>query len=286
MVTKEIGGYTMQFGFIGTGSMGKIVIESLIEAKSVLPSQIYASNRTFEKVMELAKTYTGLHAYPSNIKVAEQSDVLFLCVKPLEFKKVIDEIAPYSREDQIVVSITSPVEIKDLEKLLPAKIAKIIPSITNSAQSGASLMMAGERVSESDREYLYQLMSSISQPIWIDEQYTRVSSDIVSCGPAFMSFLLQKFIDAAVRETGISKEQATALASSMIVGMGELLAKEKFSLPSLQQRVCVPGGVTGAGIKVLEKETVDVFNKLIRETHHKYREDIQGVAQMFYEREI
>jgi competence protein ComER len=72
----------------------------------------------------------------------------------------------------------------------------------------------------------------------------------------------------------------------MIVGMGELLAKEKFSLPSLQQRVCVPGGVTGAGIKVLEKETVDVFNKLIKETHHKYREDIQGVAEMFYEREI
>jgi competence protein ComER len=276
----------MQFGFIGTGSMGKIVIEAFIEAKSVLPSQIHVSNRTFEKAKELAKTYTGLHAYPSNARVAERADVLFLCVKPLEFKKVIDEITPYSREDQIVVSITSPVEIKDLETLLPARIAKIIPSITNSAQSGASLMMAGDRVSESDREYLYQLMSSISQPIWIDEQYTRVSSDIVSCGPAFMSFLLQKFIDAAVRETGIPQEQATALASSMIVGMGELLAKEKFSLPSLQQRVCVPGGVTGAGIKVLEKETVDVFDKLIRETHHKYREDIQGVAEMFYEREV
>jgi competence protein ComER len=276
----------MQFGFIGTGSMGSIVIEALIEAKSVLPSQIYASNRTFEKVKELAKTYTGLHAYPSNTKVAEEADVLFLCVKPLEFKKVIDEITPYTRKDQIIVSITSPVEIKDLEKLLPAKIAKIIPSITNSAQSGASLMMAGERVSESDRDYLYQLMSSISQPIWIDEKFTRVSSDIVSCGPAFMSFLLQKFIDAAVIETGIPQEQATALASSMIVGMGELLAKEKFSLPSLQQRVCVPGGVTGAGIKVLEKETEDIFNKLIRETHHKYREDIQGVSEMFYEREI
>jgi competence protein ComER len=276
----------MQFGFIGTGSMGSIVIEALIEAKSVLPSQIYASNRTFEKVKELAKTYTGLHAYPSNTKVAEVADVLFLCVKPLEFKKVIDEITPYTRKDQIIVSITSPVEIKDLEKLLPAKIAKIIPSITNSAQSGASLMMAGERVSESDRDYLYQLMSSISQPIWIDEKFTRVSSDIVSCGPAFISFLLQKFIDAAVIETGIPQEQATALASSMIVGMGELLAKEKFSLPSLQQRVCVPGGVTGAGIKVLEKETEDIFNKLIRETHHKYREDIQGVSEMFYEREI
>jgi competence protein ComER len=276
----------MQIGFIGTGSMGSILLEALIEAKSVLPSQIHASNRTFSKVKELAKTYTGLRAYPTNSKVAERTDLLFLCVKPLEFKNVVDEIAPYVKENQIVISITSPVEIKDLEKLLPAKIAKIIPSITNSVRSGASLMIAGERLSDQDKEFLYHLMSSISQPLWIDEQYTRVSSDIVSCGPAFMSFILQKFIDAAVRETGIPREQATSLASYMIVGMGELLGQEKFSLTTLQQRVCVPGGVTGAGIKVLESEIIDVFDKLFKETHLKFHEDVQGVHEMFYEKEV
>jgi competence protein ComER len=276
----------MQIGFIGTGSMGSILLEALIEAKSVLPSQIHASNRTFSKVKELAKTYTGLRAYPTNSKVAERTDLLFLCVKPLEFKNVVDEIAPYVKENQIVISITSPVEIKDLEKLLPAKIAKIIPSITNSVRSGASLMIAGERLSDQDKDFLYHLMSSISQPLWIDEQYTRVSSDIVSCGPAFMSFILQKFIDAAVRETSIPREQATSLASYMIVGMGELLGQEKFSLTTLQQRVCVPGGVTGAGIKVLENEIVDVFDKLFKETHLKFHEDVQGVHEMFYEKEV
>jgi competence protein ComER len=276
----------MQIGFIGTGSMGRILIEAFIEAETILSSNIHASNRTSAKVEELANSYPGLHAHRSNREVAQRSDLLFLCIKPLEFKKVVDEISPYLTSEQIVISITSPVEIKDLENLLPSKVAKIIPSITNSVRSGASLMIAGERLSSKEKGLLYHLMESISQPIWIEEQYTRVSSDIVSCGPAFLSFILQQFIDAAVRERGIPKDQATALASCMTVGLGELLAQEKFSLPTLQERVCVPGGVTGAGLKVLEGEINNMFDLLFRETHHKFEEDQQGVYEMFYEKEV
>jgi competence protein ComER len=276
----------MQIGFIGTGSMGKILIEALIEAKTLLPSNIHASNRTFSKVKDLAQTYTGLHAYPTNIRVAQKADILFLCIKPLEFKKVIDEIFPFVHPNQLIVSITSPVEIKDLEGMLPAKIAKVIPSITNSARSGASLMVAGYRLTSRDKETIYELMNTISQPIWINESFTRVSSDIVSCGPAFMSFLLQQFIEAATRETGIPKEQATSLATCMLIGMADLLAQNRFTLSTLQERVCVPGGVTGAGLKVLDNELNDMFDLLFRETHKKFEEDIQHVNAMFYEKEL
>ncbi|WP_202080715.1 late competence protein ComER [Caldalkalibacillus salinus] len=273
----------MQVGFIGTGSMGRILIESFIESKALLPSQIHASNRTFSKVKSLAQTYTGLHAYPSNTRVAQRSDLVFLCIKPLEFKNVIDDIAPYLHEKQLVVSITSPVDIKDLQELLPTKVAKVIPSITNSVQSGASLIMCGDRCTEEDRDALHQLMEKVSEPLWIDEQYTRVSSDIVSCGPAFLSFLLQEFINAAERVTGLPKPQATALASHMLVGMAELISRDRFTLETLQEKVCVPGGVTGAALKVLERECVGVFDKLVLETHRKFKEDAQGVQDTFYE---
>lgn len=68
--------------------------------------------------------------------------------------------------------------------------------------------------------------------------------------------------------------------------MGELLAQNKFSLATLQERVCVPGGVTGAGIKVLESEMGDVFDGLFKQTHQKFHEDIQEVNEMFYEKEL
>lgn len=281
MSIQLVGGIKMQVGFIGTGSMGSILIEAFIEANTLLPSQVHASNRTFSKVKDLAKKHTGLHAYPSNITVAQKADILFLCIKPLEFKTALDDIEQYVRAEQIIVSITSPVDILHLEANSKAKIAKIIPSITNSVQSGASLMIAGKRLTASDKNLLYNLMSTISQPIWIDERHTRVSSDIVSCGPAFISFLLQEMIDAAHRERGLSKQQATMLVSHMIIGLGDLLGQEKFTLATLQDKVSVPGGVTGEGLKILEAETGDMFDLLFRQTHLKYDDDIEKVNKMF-----
>ena len=49
------------------------------------------------------------------------------------------------------------------------------------------------------------LFTKISVPVTIDEKITRVASDIVSCGPAFFSYLLQRFILAAVKETEIDQ---------------------------------------------------------------------------------
>ena len=69
-------------------------------------------------------------------------------------------------------------------------------------------------------------IQNISTPLVIEEDITRVSSDIASCGPAFFSYLLQCFINAAVDKTNITHEEATTLVSEMVVGMGKLLEKK------------------------------------------------------------
>ena len=72
---------------------------------------------------------------------------------------------------------------------------------------------------------LLRLFKNISTPLVIEEDITRVSSDIASCG-AFFSYLLQCFINAAVDKTNITHEEATTLVSEMVVGMGKLLEKK------------------------------------------------------------
>lgn len=147
----------MKVGFIGTGSMGSLLIESFINSNALKPQQISASNRTHSKVTELARRYPGLHAAQSNRETAAESDVLFICVKPLESKAVTDEIRDVITEEQIVVSITSPVQIRILEHALKAKVSKIIPSITHQVGSGASLCIHGSRITEEDRTLLEEL---------------------------------------------------------------------------------------------------------------------------------
>lgn len=271
----------MKVGFIGTGSMGSILIEAFIQSGALNPEQIVATNRTIAKVERLAAVYPGLQAAHSNIEAAQQSELLFLCVKPSDYKTVIDDIQGIARPEQIIVSITSPVMIYQLEQQLPSKIAKIIPSITNYVFSGATLCMYGDRLDIEDKELLENLVSHISAPVRVSEQHTRISSDLSSCGPAFLAFFIEKFIQAAVEETGISEDEATQLASEMTLGTGKLLTTGGFTPATLQQRVSVPGGITAEGLRMMQKELRGLFNNLVRTTHSKYEEDLEKVEVLF-----
>ncbi|WP_028561698.1 late competence protein ComER [Paenibacillus pinihumi] len=276
----------MNIGFIGTGSMGSLLIDSFIQSGALLPGQIKAANRSFTKAESLATRHPGLQAVTSNVEAAADRDIVFLCVKPLDYKKVLDEIKASMQPEQMIVSITSPVLLAQLEECVPSKVAKVIPSITNYTLSGASLCIYGSRTSEQDHRRLEELLSHISQPLRIEERYTRIVSDLSSCGPAFFAYLLQRFVDAAVEETGIDHDEAVTLASNMLLGTGKLLTEGGFTPLELQARVSVPGGITAQALQMLDHELEGVFNRLVRTTHAKYNEDVQKVTAAFYEEKI
>jgi competence protein ComER len=271
----------MNVSFIGTGSMGGTLIESFVRSGALLPGQITITNRTYDKAEQLASRYPGMHAVRTNAEAVHGSNLVFLCIKPLDFKSVIDEIKASIQPEQMIVSITSPVLLAHLEEWLPCKIAKVIPSITNMMLSGASLCIYGSRLDAIDQAMLEGLLSHISDPIRIDEQYTRVVSDLSSCGPAFMAYLLQQFVDAAVLETGIDRTDAVRLAGSMLHGTGLLLTEGGMTPETLQARVSVPGGITAAALRQLDSEMSGVFERLIQTTHAKFREDLEKVDQSF-----
>lgn len=271
----------MKVGFIGTGSMGSLLIDSFIRSGALLPEQIRVSNRTAKKALELAARHPGLTVSRSNEETAAKSDLFFLCVKPGEFKPVIDEIHEYLHISQIAVSITSPVQLYHLESTLPCKVAKIIPSITNQTGSGVSLCIYGSRIKEKDRLLIESLLSFISRPIRVLESHTRITSDFSSCGPAFLSFFVEKWIDAAVEMTGADRPTLNALAGEMLLGTGKLLTEEGFSPEQLQKRVAVPGGITAQALSLLGNRLDGLFHQLITTTHDKYEEDLEKLDAAF-----
>ncbi|MCQ6558377.1 late competence protein ComER [Paenibacillus mendelii] len=276
----------MNVGFIGIGSMGSLLIDAFIGSGALDPTQITASNRTYAKAEAMALRYPGLRAVRENSEAAAGSDIVFLCIKPHEYKTIIHELRNVIQPHQIIVSITSPVMLAQLEDWLPCKIAKVIPSITNYVCCGATLCMYGQRMAQRDRERLNSLLAHISEPLHIDERHTRIVSDLSSCGPAFMAFVLQKFIDAAVEETGIEREEAQAIASTMLAGTGHLLTEGGMTPEQLQARVSVPGGITAQALDLLNREMNGVFNAVIRTTHAKYRDDLAKVSISLYGEEV
>lgn len=273
----------MKIGVIGTGSMGTILLESFVDARVYIEHDFMMTNRSIGKSYALSEQLPMIEVVDRSTELVQYCDLIFICVKPLQFPDLLREVKSYVTSDTIIISITSPITVTQLEEMVPCKVARAIPSILNRAMTGPSLLSFGERCTENDKAVIHQLMSTISKPLVIDESITRVSSDIVSCGPAFMSYLLQQFIDGATRQTKISKEDATTLTTNMIIGLGKLLEKEFYTLPTLQERVCVPGGITGEGIKVLEQEVGYMFDHLFQQTHAKYYEDQELISQSLNE---
>ncbi|MBA4493081.1 late competence protein ComER [Paenactinomyces guangxiensis] len=276
----------MKIGFIGTGSMGRTLVEAFIHAQTFLPSEIVISNRTQKTADQLAAAYPGIQVAHNNLELVQQVSCFFICVKPGEFRQVFEDILPGIKADQLAISITSPVMLEDLEKWLPCKVAKIIPSITNQVLCGSSLYIPGSRITPKEEQWLHQLLSTISNPLKVDERHTRISSDLASCAPAFLANILEQMVEAAVKKTGIPPETAAPLVAQMALGVGKLLTEGGFSLHSLQQRVSVPGGITAEGLELLEQELSPAFDKLFHITHAKYEEDVEKVKRSLQYRSI
>lgn len=271
----------MNIGVIGTGNMGTILVEALLEGKAIPPSSLMITNRTKSKALLLKNKYQDITVGVNAEEVASKSDLLFVCVKPLDILSILQDINPYLTEDKCLISITSPISTDQLKQNVTCSVIRAIPSITNRALAGVSLITYDEKCNEFWRTKAEQIFTKISVPVLIEDNITRVASDIVSCGPAFFSYLLQRFINAAVKETGIEEEMATKLASEMIIGLGELLKKGHYTLPTLQEKVCVKGGITGEGIEVLRNELGDVFEHLFIATNKKFTEDLEKVHSQF-----
>ena len=259
--------------------MGTILIESFINGNAVKQEQLFITNRTLEKAYSIQKRYPNIHVMQTNEDVVKHATIIFICTKPLHMPALLQKLRPHLSDDHCIVSITSPISIQQLESLVPCHVIRVVPSITNRALAGCSLITVSERCMDVYRTMIEQLFRSISRPIYIDESITRIASDLTSCGPAFFSYLIQKFIDAAVQQTSITKEQATTLTTHMIIGLGALLEQQLYTLPTLQEKVCVKGGITGAGIEVLEKEVGDLFVHLFQKTHEKFYEETEKVRQ-------
>lgn len=274
-------GAFMKVGMIGTGNMGTILIESFIESKALVPSDLYIYNRTPEKAQKLQSQYPDVNVPNNNQELIQKSDIVFLCVKPKEIYSLIAEHQPVFSKEKCVVSITSPITTAQLESLLPCSCIRAIPSITNRALAGAVLITYGEHCEAEWKRKFLHFIENISHPIEIDDDWTRAASDIVSCGPAFFSYIARRFIQAAANKTGINEETATTLASEMLIGMGELLKKKIYTLKSLEEKVCVKGGITGEGIAILEQEIGDMFEKLFAKTHEKFAKEVAEIKKQF-----
>ncbi|MFT8318308.1 MAG: late competence protein ComER [Sporolactobacillus sp.] len=273
----------MKVGIIGTGNMGSLLIEALIKSKSVKPKQINITNQTASKAEALKEKYPGLKLCGSPAETIQRSTIVFLCVRPLNFFSLLQSVREEWRLEQTAISITSPITITQLERLIPCHVARAVPSIVNQSLAGSVLVTFGTSLNDYQKFRLWDLLSNFSQPLEVNEACIRAASDIASCGPAFLTFYLEKMIEAAAETTPLTRKEATSLVTEMVIGFGKLLEQQIYTLSELREKVTVKGGVTGIGLNVLKQDYQGGFERLFAETQKKFTRDHQAIDPLFKE---
>ncbi|NMB78929.1 MAG: NAD(P)-binding domain-containing protein [Methanomicrobiales archaeon] len=189
-----------RYGFIGTGSMGEMLISQFTRTGCIAPAAISASSKSGTSALAVAKK-TGITAKNENRSVAANSDVLFLCVKPLEVQGVIREIRSDLKPDILLISIAACVSLEDLAAWTGsnARCVRIIPSVTALQNSGVSLVVWGRNVHPSDKILVLDLFNRIGTAVETDEESLEVCTNLTSCGPALIAAMMSEFGSAVVR---------------------------------------------------------------------------------------
>jgi len=213
----------------------------------------------------VARVPGGVRAFAAATPDVGVADILVLAVKPQKLGAVTPGLACVVGDGTLILSVLAAVDEATLRRHFPAAraIVRSVPNLPSAIGRGMTTL-AGEGVGEADRQLVTRLFEPLGQVEWMaDEAALDASTPVSGCGPAF----LFRFADAVTRAAeaqGLDPVQARRLFAQTMIGAGEMLARSDETPAEMAQAVASPGGVTQAGLAVLDRD--DALVRLVGQT--------------------
>ncbi|MCR5316927.1 MAG: NAD(P)-binding domain-containing protein [Treponema sp.] len=268
----------MNIGIIGYGSMGKMLAQKFLESGRASKDTLFISNRTKERLNEIAEKAT---VCDSNSDAAKNADILFVCVRPCDIKEVVTEINSSLKKDSLLVSLNGNITFAMLEKIAVRKIAKVIPSVTAEISRSQTLLCCNSLVLDSDKENLRKLLECMGEVIELPENEMGMGSELVSCMPGLIASMFDVVCQAAQKHTSIPKEQITRMVLKTVAATSNLMTEKQMSFQDVVSRVATKGGITEEGTKVIYNMFPKAAEEMFVRTLEKRRLTAQKAQESF-----
>lgn len=257
--------------------MARMIVVKLLDQEKISDDMVVVSSRNDMKTGELRKLYPNV-ACQSAEELAKQCGLIFICVPPMAVKETLEKIQPFLQEDVHIVSIAAGVELDRLHDWTSGQVTRYIPTLTSEAGIGVSLVVHGERVAEADKNRLEEYLSAFSTVKRIHERDIDAASNLTSSSPGFIASIFEEFVQAAVRNSSLTKEEAFQFLIHSLLGTGKLLMEKDMTFAQTLDRVATKGGITAEGAEVIQDAMPEVFDELFARTMKKY-EDIKDAVR-------
>ncbi|MGB9186067.1 MAG: pyrroline-5-carboxylate reductase dimerization domain-containing protein, partial [Solirubrobacteraceae bacterium] len=206
-----------------------------------------------DTITELAQTLavgTGGEALATNAEVAERSDLLVLCHKPLQLDEVAEQVGGRAKA---VASILAGVSLAALEAAYPnTPVVRLMPNTAVEVARGVICYARGRLVDDQLAAQVVELFERAGKTVMVEERLIDVAMGLMAVAPAYVALIAEAWTDAGVAH-GMRAEQAAELVVEAIAGSAELLLAHDLDMLRVRRAVTTPGGVTAQGLAALER---------------------------------
>jgi pyrroline-5-carboxylate reductase len=243
----------MNLGIIGLGTMGGILLQSVLK-KNLVHFKKY---NVFDVVADKLKTFGD----NSQIQICEDikqlvnsSDMIILAVKPAQMESVLKEMLQTKIENKTIITIAAGLKINFYRKILGDScfITRVMPNILFSVGEGAAGIAMDPKLSQNASTIIQDIFKTAGKIILCEENKLDVVTGLSGSGPAYIFIIIEAMADGAVK-MGLPRKDAYTLAAQTVLGAGKMVLESNSHPGVLKDMVCTPGGTTIEAISVLER---------------------------------
>lgn len=237
--------------FIGGGHITEILLENFIRSKVLLPEQIIVSDPIAER-RELLTSMFSVSTTPDNRKAVEQSDYIFINVRPQVVPSIITEFFKFSiPEQKMLVSLAAGISIRTYRELGENRaIVRALPNPPSQVGQGIIALTFNKHVSEEQSLYMLTLFQALGEVILLEEDKINVMTALSS--PVSVFYFFHSLIEAGIK-MGLDKETSEKISYQTIFGSMAVWKKRNVSAIKLIKESCTPGGISEEMVKTMKK---------------------------------
>jgi len=238
----------MTVGFLGFGNMAYAIAGGMIKEKEKLDCDVISFDPSFDKAGRLA----GVRAVKSAELLAEQSEIIFVCVKPQSIEEALYPISEILSKDKLVVSIAAGVSVEKIKGLIYNRcpVVRVMPNTPLMLGKGTVAIARPDDVDEEKYNLVKAIFSSVGSVYEIEPDKFNEVIPVNASSPAFI-YLFAKIISECASSCGIDKTDALNMFCDTMIGSAEMIKNSGIDIDDLIKMVCSKGGTTVAALDAM-----------------------------------
>lgn len=247
---------TFRLIIIGGGRMGAALAAGLLRVSWCAPEELLIVQRGADKAEALRTRFPGV-AVAETLEAEHVSPTtgVVLCVKP-DYAEGVARLCSAVGVTRLL-SVVAGLSTERLQACFtgPVAVVRSMPNTPVLVAKGVSAITGGAHCTSDDLDWAESILGSVGVVVRVTERQIDAVSGLSGPMPAYLYLVVEALIEAGVHQ-GLSREVSTKLVVASFEGSAALLAESGERPEELRYQVTSPGGVTAAGLRMLEGRAV------------------------------